>query len=63
MINKIISFIIMIGVGSLVLDEVASQVRYSSYSYDEETIEISKPHKQTYLEYVNERLQVERMLR
>ena len=62
MLNKILAFFIMIGVGSVVLDAVAAEVRHSSYSYDVEEEKI-EPHRQTYSEYVNERLQVERMLR
>jgi hypothetical protein len=62
MLNKIISAIVVIGVGATLLPEIVNQVGHSAYYYKEEE-KIEKPHKQTYLEYVKERLEVERLMR
>lgn len=63
MLNKIISAIVMIGVGVTLLPEIVNQVGNSAYYYKEEEEKIEKTHKQTYLEYVKERLEVERLMR
>ena len=64
MLNKIIAFFISLYVGSLVLSEIANPY-YSGEGLIGWTVEEQEQpsHRQTYAEYVDERLQVERMLR
>jgi hypothetical protein len=59
MLNKIISGMIMISIGTVLLPEIMNQVGHSAYYYKEE----EKPHKQTYLDFVKERLEVERLMK
>ena len=58
MIQKLICGAIVILVGTSLLPEVARQVRGYPTIF-EKTLQ---PHKQTYLEYVKERLEVERLM-
>lgn len=55
----------MIGVGVTLLPEIVNQVEHPAYYYQIEKKSESPPqsHKQTYLEYVQERLEVERLMR
>ena len=65
MLSKIISMIVMICIGVTLLPEIVNQIEHSAYHYKtEEKSELSlQSHKQTYLEYVKERLEVERLMR
>lgn len=66
MINKLIGGAIVVLVGCSLLPEVSKQVKYGRDDFWKESF--NKPiksdkHKQTYEEYVRERLSVEKMLR
>jgi hypothetical protein len=61
MIQKLIGGAVVILVGTSLLPEVARQVR--GYPTIFEKIPNPKPHKQTYLEYVKERLEVEKLMK
>ena len=61
MIQKLIGGAIVVLVGVALLPEVARQVR--GYPTIFEKKEKIPPHKQTYLEYVKERLEVEKLMK
>jgi hypothetical protein len=61
MIQKMINGFIVILIGSYLMPEVARQVKYCN---TESIIQIEeKPHRQTYLEYVKERLEIEKLMK
>lgn len=57
MIGRIISGFIVILVGTTLLFEFAKPCQLIGVTFEE------KPHRQTYEEYVQERLRIERMMR
>lgn len=62
MIQKLIGGAIVILVGTALLPEVARQVRNSPVIF-EKPLKPLPPHRQTYLEYVKERKEVERLMK
>jgi len=63
MLSKIISGFVVIMVGTSLLPEFANKSNgLIGWTIDKEP-EKQEPHRQTYLEYVKERLEVERLMR
>jgi len=60
MLSKIISGFVVIMVGTSLLPELAKPNNLIGWTIDKEP---EKPHRQTYLEYVKERLEVERLMK
>jgi len=56
MINKLLGGLVTIMVGMFLLPEIARRVRNYPVIFERTT------HRQTYLEYIQERLEVERLL-
>lgn len=64
MIGKIVGGLVTILIGTTLLRDIADTTLYTGTHLPEWTIdETETPHRQTYKEYVEERLAVERMMK
>jgi hypothetical protein len=62
MINKILNGFVVILVGTSILSEVSRQINFNQ-AYNIFETKSTKPEKQTYFQYVQERIAVERKMR